>query len=153
DLDAVAARRPEHDLELAGVLAGLLDRVVEIELFQRALATEPAQVAQRHVDLANVEHDVAPVLLEHPLIRDGHRAAPATTADAHAGRVRPARAKWRRAAGADPAVALVVALFLLLEALLELGAQLLEVELTERLALLLGQALERLRVHQPLLQL
>ena len=32
----VAARRPEHDLDLAGVAAGLVDRLVEVELGLRA---------------------------------------------------------------------------------------------------------------------
>src|SRR5690606_19214340 len=102
-----------------GVLARLVDGLVEIELLLRAFATEPAQPAQRHVDLANIEHDVAPVLLEHASVGDRHRASPAAATDAHAGRVRPPRAKRRRAAGADPAVALVVALLLLAQPLLE----------------------------------
>ena len=116
--DVVAPRRAEDELDLAGVAAGLVDGVVEVELGVLADAGELAQPAQRHLHLPQVERRIGAVVLEVALLRDLHRrAALALAADADAGRVHAAVAERRAAAGADPLVAAVVPLVLLLQPL------------------------------------
>ena len=104
---------------------------------------------------AYVEVDVGAVVAEAALVGHLHRrAAAALAADADAGGVHAVVAEGRGAAGADPAVAAVVALGLLGEALLEEAPQRLEVDVAERLssraALLVGEAGEGLRIGEPL---
>ena len=147
-------RRAQHDLELARVARRLVDRRVEVELELVALARERAELAERDLDLAHVEHEVGAVRPVVARVGDGHRAASAALrAHAHPRGVRPVRAEGARAAGANPAVAAVVALLLLLQALLEELAQLLEVEVLEHRELLGREVLAHLRVAQPLLEL
>src|SRR5690606_30556669 len=121
-----------------------------VELLLGALAAEPAQAPQREVDLPHVEDQIAPVLAEAPLGRHLHGgAAAARAADPEPGRVGARVSERRGAAGADPAVAAVVALLLLAQALLEAAAQLVEVEPLEHASLLLAEPLEQARVAQP----
>lgn len=68
---------------------------------------------------------------------------PPRSADADAGRGR------RAAAGADPARAAVVALGLLGHGLLESAHQLVDVEVLEGAAQLLGELLHRMRIGEP----
>ncbi len=65
----VLPRRAEHHLDLAGVAAGLVDGLVEVELGRDAGARQLAQAAQRDAHLADVEGDVGAVVAEAPLAR------------------------------------------------------------------------------------
>ena len=150
----VAALGAEHQFDLAGVLAGLVDRAVEVEFALRPGARELPQAAQRDARLADVERAVGAVVREAALLGDLHRRAIlARPADTDPGRVLAAVAVRRAAAGADPAPAAVVALGLLRERLQELPHQLVARELLELRALFVGQLAEVLRVLQPLEQL
>ena len=71
----VAPRRAEDQLDLAGVPAGLVDGLVEIELGGVAAARQLAQAAQCHAQLPRVERHVGAVVLEAPLFGDLHRRA------------------------------------------------------------------------------
>ncbi len=149
--DVVAARRAEDQLDLAGVAAGLVDGLVEVELRLLSLAGELAQAAQRDLHRAHVERVVGAVVLEAALLGDLHRrAALALAADADAGRMLAAVPERRLAAGADPLVAAVVALVLLLQALQEAAHQLVGGQLLEPGPLLGRQLGEVLRILQPL---
>ena len=90
---------------------------------------QPFQAAQRQADLARVENAVGAQVAIAPRAGDLNRGAAATAAaDANAGGMLAAVAEGRRAAGADPAVAAVVALLLLFEQLAKSRGQLVEVE-------------------------
>ena len=79
-----------HDLQLAGVLRGLVDGLVEVELVVGAFADERAELAQGDLDLAHVEHEVGAIGPIDARVGDGHRAArpPPLGPDAHARGVR-----------------------------------------------------------------
>ena len=86
-LDGVAPRTLPADLERAGVVAGVADGAVHVEL--RLVAERPVgilpQQAERHLELADVERVVAPEIAVLSLSRDLKGAAvDALTADADA---------------------------------------------------------------------
>ena len=121
--------RAHRNLELAAVFRGLGDGLVEVELDVRPHARERAELAERHFDLPHVEHEVGPVRLVATRVGHAERAASsAVRADTKARWMRAARAEGASAAGSDPAVAAVVSLLLLAQALLEKLAELIEVE-------------------------
>src|SRR5690606_18138458 len=132
--------RAQHHLELARALRGGVDRALDVELLLGALARERAELAERDLHLPHVERQIVAVALPRALLRELHRAAAAAPA-AHPD-ARPRRsarvAEGRGAAGADPLVAPVVALLLLLQALLEHALERLEVVLLEHRPLFLG---------------
>src|SRR5438445_11319442 len=104
----VAARRAEHQLDLAGILARLVDGLVEVQLGGVAAACEMAQTPQRYLHLTEVERLVGAVILEAPFFGDLHRRTPVRgAADADAGRMLPAVSERRLAARADPAATAV----------------------------------------------
>ena len=112
-LDGVVPLRPHQDVEIAFV-RGALDGAVEVELVRRAGAREFAQPAQRDLDVAGAEFDVAGEILELALVPDLDRAeiAVAVLADAHAFGIVAVGAERRGAAGADPFLAALVAALL-----------------------------------------
>ena len=157
DLDGVLAALAPDEAQTAGVVGGLLDGLVEVELVGQALVArrELAQAAQGQLELARADLDVGAIAAVAALGGDlDGRAAAALAADADAAGVHAGVAERRGAAGADPATAAVVGLGLLGEALLEQAPQRLEVDLAERLdeaaPLLVGEAGEGERVGEPL---
>src|SRR5581483_4455320 len=152
--DVVPARGAEDELDLAGVPARLVDRLVEVELRRLAAARELPHAADRDPELTDVERLVGPVVDEPPLLGDLHRrAALRRPPDADAGRVDAAVPERRPTAGADPPIAAVVALGLLLERLEEAAHELVGGKVLERGELLRRQLRERLRVLQPVEEL
>ena len=99
----------------------LANGAVEIEFVGRARARELAQAAQRDLDVARADLDVAVEILEGALVPHLHRAVVAVLVlpDAHARGVVPMGAEGRGARGADPLRAALMALLLLGEALPE----------------------------------
>src|SRR5690606_28863149 len=100
------------------------------------------QAAQRHLDVARANLDVAVEVLELAPVPDLDRAAVAALllADAYAGGIVAVGAVGRGAAGADPFVAALVASLLLLETLPQRLHDLLPAaELLDALLVLLGQ--------------
>src|SRR4029079_13011638 len=86
----------------------------------RAFAGEAAQAAQRDLDVASAELDLVVEIAEGALLPDLERAPlAALSADAHALGIVAAIAERRRAAGADPLAAALMAPLLLGEPLLE----------------------------------
>ncbi len=74
-LDAVAPLRDEMQVEVARIRRGALDRAVHVELLGHAFAREAAQLAQRDLDVARVELDVAVEIPEAALVPHLDRAA------------------------------------------------------------------------------
>ena len=147
-------RGSQDDLELTGVAGGLVDGGLEVELELVALAREGPELAERDLDLAHVEHEVRAVRAVGARVGHGHRALSAALGpDAHPRGVGAVGAEGARAARANPPVAAVVPLLLLLEALLEELPQRLGVEVLEHLELLGREALAHLRIAQPLFEL
>ncbi len=110
----VAPWRPEHELDLAGVLAGLVDRLVEVELGLFTGSRQVSQAPQRHAQLTEIEGDVGTVILEPSLLGDLHRrTALGGAADADARGMLAVVPKGRLASRSHPAVAAVVPLRLL----------------------------------------
>ena len=122
-------------------MAVSLDGGVEIELVRRAGARELAQAAQRDLDVADAELDIAVEILELALVPDLHRAAVAVLllADAHAFGIVAVGAERRGAGGADPLVAALVAALLLLEALAQRLHELVPAHGLDLLLLFLGE--------------
>ena len=102
--------------------------LVEIEFLGRAGAGEFAQAAQRHLDVAGAELDVAVEIPKLALVPHLHGAevAVGVLADAHAFGIVAIGAERRGAAGADPFAAALVAALLLLEPLAQRLHQLVE---------------------------
>ncbi len=126
-LDRVVPLRPHQDVKIA-LVRGAPDGAVEIELLRRAGAGELAQPPQRHLDVAGAELDLSVQILELALVPHLHRAeiAVGILADTHAFRIIAIGAERRRTRRADPLVAALVALLLLLHALAQGLEQLLE---------------------------
>ena len=116
-LDGVFARALVADRQRARVVAGLADRSVHVELrfgLLRLRGILPQQ-AERHLELADVEHIVLAEIAELALPRHLKRAAVnALPANADALRAVAAVAEVRIAVCADPVRAAVVLLGLLL---------------------------------------
>ena len=95
-------------------MRGALDGAVEVELVGRAGAGEFAQPAQRDLDVAGAELDVAGEIPELALVPDLHGAeiAVLVLADAHAFGIIAVGAERRGAGGADPFLAALMAAFL-----------------------------------------
>src|SRR5919106_862604 len=125
------------------LIGGLLDRGVEIELVGRTGARKLAQTAQRDLDVADAELDVAVEILELALVPDLHRREIAVLllTDAHARGVIALRAERRGAGGTDPFVAALVAALLLLEALAQRLHELVPAHGLDLLLLFLGEVL------------
>src|SRR6185312_7614161 len=111
---------------------GRADRVVEIELVGGALARELAQAAQRHFQIARAELHPVVEIAELALLPDLDRGAVAAARPVlvgivalaalphfHAFGIVAAVAERRRAAGADPLVAALMAFLLFGEALFQ----------------------------------
>ena len=113
-LHRVVALGAHVDVEIA-LVRGALDGAVEIELVGGARARELAQAPQRHFDVASAELDLVVEVLELALVPhlDGAAMTASVLADADAFRVVAVSPKGRRAGGADPLVAALVALLLL----------------------------------------
>ena len=121
-LDAVAARALVADGERSGVVAGIADGAVHVELglFPHRLRRVLAQQAEGHLELADIEDVVLAEVAVFALARDLKGAAVhALPAHADALRAVAAVAEVRIAARADPVRAAVVLLDLLPEALFE----------------------------------
>ena len=108
------------DVEV-GLLRCRADGVLEVEFFRRALSREFSQAPQRNLDVARAELDRIVEVLVFALVPDLDRAAVARAllADADALGIEPVGPERGRAAGADPLVAALVALLLLLKALFQ----------------------------------
>ena len=126
-LHRIVPLRPHQDVEIA-LVRGALDGAVEIEFVGRTGARELAQPPQRDLDVAGAEFDVVVEVLELALVPHLHGAeiAVAVLADPDAFRVVAVGAERRRAAGADPFVAALVAALLLFQALAQRLEQLVE---------------------------
>src|SRR5690606_17715380 len=139
-LDRIAPLGPHLDVQPA-LTRRAVDGAVDVQLLGRAFAGEAAQAAQRHLDVARAQFDRVVQVPVFALLPDLDRAAVAAgAADADALGVVAAVAEGAGSAGADPLVPALVALFLLLQALLQRLHQL--VETAERLnlrLLLVGQ--------------
>ena len=119
-LHRVVPLRHHLDVEPARIARRRVDRVGQVEDVGGALAREPAQPAQRQLDVADAQLELVIEVGVFALLPHLHRAlAAALAADAHAFRVVAGIAERRGAAGADPLAAALVALFLLGEALFE----------------------------------
>src|SRR5204862_7773925 len=123
--DVVLPRRTEDELDLAGVAAGLVDRLVQVELAREPRPRELSKAAECDPHLPDVERLIGAVVGEAPLLGDLHGGARARLpADTDPGRVGAVVAVGRAPAGPDPAVAAVVALGLLAERLEETAHEL-----------------------------
>ncbi len=148
------SRRSQNDLELAGVSRRLVDGLFEVKLGPHAFAREGAELPQRDLHLADIQHEVRTVGPVCARIRYRHRASTtALRADAHACWIRSVRAEGAGPAGANPAASAVVAFRLLAHPLFEQPAQLGPVEALEHGELFGGQLLARPRIAEPLLEL
>src|SRR5262245_37434589 len=113
-LDAVSPWWPEYELDFTAVAGATVDRIVQVELLGPFVLVEPLQTAQRDADLTGVENPVGAEVAISPGAGDLHcRPAATAAADPHAGGMLAAMTERRRAARANPAVAAVVAFFLL----------------------------------------
>src|SRR5262249_24970028 len=123
------------------VVGALADRRVEIEFVRCAGARELAQAPQRDLDVADAELDIPIEILELALVPDLYRTVVAVLllADAHAFGIVALRTKRRRAGGADPLVAALVAALLLLEPLLQGLHELVPAHGLDLLLLFLGE--------------
>ena len=101
-------------------LRQLVDRGLDVELGLAVLAAELAQTFERQRQGTIFEHEVVAVVAKAPLAGDLHRrtTAPAA-ADAHPGGLRPPWPKGEVPPVPIQRIAAVVALFLLVEPLLE----------------------------------
>src|SRR5690606_13222622 len=123
------------------------------ELLLEPLADEGLQLAERDLDLAHVEDEIAAIGAIAPRVGHAERAPAAASSDADPRRVRAAGAEGARAAAADPPVAALVPLSLLREALLEEAPKLGRIEGLEHGALLFGEIGELRRIAEPALDL
>src|SRR5208282_4758851 len=130
DLDGVAPLRAQLHVDIA-LVGGRADRSVEVELLGRALASEPAQPAQRELDVARTEFGVAVEIPELALVPDfdGAAAAAPVLADPNALGVVAVGPEGRRSARSDPLRSALMAPFLFAEALAERLHQPVEAEL------------------------
>ena len=97
-----------------GVARRGVDGAVEVQLFRRALAREPAQTPQRHLQIARAErHAVVEVaIVARSQTFTARRWREACLAHAHTFGVETLVAEGRGAGGADPFVAALVATLL-----------------------------------------
>ena len=117
-LHRVALFRPHLDVEPA-LLGRARNRCVDIQLVGGPFAREAAQTAQRHLDVAGAQFARVVQVLELALVPDLDRfLVLAFPADTHAFGVVAGIAIGGGAAGADPFIAALMALFLLGKALL-----------------------------------
>ena len=123
------------------MVGGLLDRSVEIEFVRRAGAREFAQPPQRHLDVADAELDIAVEILELALVPHLHGAVVAVLflPDPHAFGIVALGAERRRAGGADPFAAALVAALLFLEPLAKRLHELVPAHRLDLLLLFLGE--------------
>src|SRR5437870_6287948 len=115
--DTVAPLGDQMQIEPTGVLRRAFDGRVEIELFGDAFACEAAQTAQRDFDVAGVELDRIIEVAKAPFVPNFDRGAVASAflPEANAFRVVAVGAERTGAGGANPFLAALVALTLLLE--------------------------------------
>ena len=150
-LDRVAPLGPHMDVQPA-LPRRAVDGGVHVQLVRRALSREPAQPAQRHLDVARAQFDLVvqvPVLALLPhLDRAAMLAGPA---DAHPLRIVAAVAERAGPAGADPLVPALVPTLLLLQALLQRLHQLFEATQGLDLRLLLVGQIFLVEQLQPVL--
>src|SRR5262249_33548032 len=144
NLHRVAPFGAHHHVEIT-VIGGLPDRGVEIEFLGRASAGELAQPAQRDLDVADAEFDVAVEIPELAAVPDLDRTEIPVLllADPHAFRIVAVRTERRGTGGADPLVAALVAALLFLEALAKGLHELVPAHRLDLLLLFLGQVLFR----------
>ena len=113
------------DIQQPGIAGGGADSVIEVQFFGGAGAGELAQPAQGDLDVAGADLDGIVEILVVAFFPDLDRfLVLAVGTDPDTLRVIALLAEGRGAAGADPLVAALVALFLFLEALLEFLDQL-----------------------------
>ena len=148
---AVVALGHELDVQHARIGRSAVDGVVEIEFLGGAFTGEATQAAQRHLDVARAQLLGVVVVLVGALVPHLHRTAVASLvlADADALRVIAVRPKRAGPARADHAVAALVALLLLLEALFQRLHQFVPAHLLDG-GLFLGGELQLQRLAQPL---
>src|SRR5262245_44716837 len=150
-LHRVVPLRPHQDVEVS-LVRGALDGAIEVELLGRAGAGELAQAAQRELDVARAELDLVVEVLELALVPhlDGSEVAVLVLADAHPFGIVAEGAERRGAGGADPLVAALVAVLLLLHALAQGLEQLVQpAHRLDLLLLLLGPVFVR-ELREPL---
>src|SRR5438046_2015212 len=101
------------------VVGGFPDRGVEIEFIRSAGAGEFTQAAQRDLDVADAEFDIAVEIFELALVPhlDGAVVAVLLLADPHAFGIVAVGAERRGAGGADPLAAALMAALLFLKPL------------------------------------
>src|SRR5437763_6541125 len=108
------------EIEPARVLRGTFDRAIHVEFLRHAFARKAPELAQRNLDVARIELDVAVEVAKVALVPNPDGAAVAALAtDPHAFRVVAVRAERARAVGADPFRAAGVTLTLFFESLFE----------------------------------
>ena len=132
------------------MVGGLLDGGVEIEFVGRAGAGELAQPAQRDLDVADAELDIAVEILELALVPHLHGAVVAVLflPDPHAFGIVAVGAERRGAGGADPLVAALMAALLFLQALAKRLHELVPAHRLDLLLLFLGEVFFR-KLLQP----
>src|SRR5262245_34816072 len=140
------------DVEVA-LVRRALDGVVEVQLLGRPLARELAQTPERDLDVAGAELNLVVEVLVVALVPylDGAPLAVLLLADAHARGVVAVGPIGRRAAGANPLLAALVAFLLLRQALLQLLHDLFPAAQRLDLRLLLLAQIELSQRTQPLL--
>src|SRR5690349_9661070 len=123
-VDPIATLRLQSQIEPAGVACRAADRPLEVELVGNTFARETAQPAQRNLDVARVELDIAIEVAKRSLVPHPHRAARAAIcANANAFGIETVGAEPARATRTDPFTATLVPLALLGEASPETRAQ------------------------------
>ena len=138
-LDGIAPFRTHDDIQPA-LFGGGADRIVQVQLFMGAVAGKLAQAAQGDLEIACAQLAVAVQVLVAALFPDLHRLlVAALPADANAGGIVSGMSEGRGAARADPFIAALMPLGLLLEALLQRLHELVEGHFLERGHFLFGE--------------
>ncbi len=153
DLEAVFEAAVEDDVDLPAVAYRLVDGLVDVHHVPGARRGHPAQFLQGLADLTLRQGAFLGVVPVAPL--HGHldgRLVPRAPAHPHPSRVVPGVAHRRRPLRADPPVASVVGLRLLLEAVEEVPDQLLRRHLRQLLLFDAQGRRDVLGALQPLLQ-
>ena len=150
-LDSVLpAPHPLH-VDVPGVLGRGVNRPIEVQLILRPDTIEVPQAPECHLDLADVQSDVAAVVAELPILGNLNGAPPPRlTPHSDSGRVPAGMAERAGASPPDPVVAPVVLFRLFRHPLLKLPEQLLEIHHVEHGLFFLSEFLPVDRVLQPL---
>ena len=150
ELHVVAPRRAPDELEVTGVLAGLVDGLVEVEFETLTITPEVAELSEGDLNLTDVKDEIASIGAIAPIHGDlGCASGTTLAADTDPCWVLSAVAKGRGTAGPDPPIASRVTLLLFSEALCEEFSERVEVEGGEGRELFIAEVSSRRGIGEP----